>query len=80
MSVVNLEVPDETAGQVVLVTQDARERAIVVLRYFEDLTEVQAAELLGCSVGTVKRQNHLALARLRALAPSLALDPAGASS
>src|SRR5688572_20834756 len=31
-----------------------RQRAVVVLRYFEDLTEAQTADLLGCSVGTVK--------------------------
>jgi DNA-directed RNA polymerase specialized sigma24 family protein len=36
-----------------------------VLRYFEDLTEAQAADALGCSVGTVKSQSHKALARLR---------------
>jgi RNA polymerase sigma factor (sigma-70 family) len=49
-----------------------RMRAVVVLRYFEDLTEVQTAELLGCSVGTVKSQASKALAKLRidpALAP-----------
>lgn len=54
-----------------------KQRAIVVLRHYEDLTEAQTAELLGCSVGTVKRQNHLGLARLRTLAPGLALDPPG---
>lgn len=43
----------------------ARQRAVVVLRYFEDLTEAQVAELLNCSVGTVKSQNARALAKLR---------------
>jgi RNA polymerase sigma-70 factor (sigma-E family) len=43
----------------------ARQRAVVVLRYFADLTEAQAASALGCSVGTVKSQTARALARLR---------------
>ncbi len=49
-----------------------KQRAVIVLRFWEDLTETQAAETLGCSVGTVKSQVHHALARLRALAPELA--------
>lgn len=48
-----------------------RQREVVVLRYFEDLTEVQTAELLGCSVGTVKSQCSKALAKLR-IDPALA--------
>lgn len=42
-----------------------RQRAVLVLRYFDDLTEVQAAQILGCSVGTVKSQASRALAKLR---------------
>ena len=42
-----------------------RQRAVVVLRYVEDHTEVETARLLGCSVGTVKSQCHRALSKLR---------------
>ena len=42
-----------------------RQRAIVVLRYHEDLTETQVAALLGVSAGTVKSQASRALAKLR---------------
>ncbi|MCW2853449.1 MAG: polymerase sigma factor, partial [Nocardioides sp.] len=42
-----------------------RQRAVVVLRYFDDLTERETAQLLGISVGTVKSHARDALARLR---------------
>src|ERR1700722_19504070 len=42
-----------------------RQRTVLVLRYFHDLTEAQAAELLGCSPGTVKSNASRGLARLR---------------
>jgi RNA polymerase sigma-70 factor (sigma-E family) len=42
-----------------------RQRVTLVLRYFEDLTEAQVAETLGCSVGTVKSTTSRALERLR---------------
>ena len=44
-----------------------RQRSVLVLRYFEDLSEAQIAEALGCSVGTVKSQAARGLARLRQL-------------
>jgi RNA polymerase sigma-70 factor (sigma-E family) len=45
-----------------------RQRAVLVLRYFEDLTEAQTATMLGCSIGTVKSQGARALTRLREIA------------
>lgn len=50
----------------------AKQRTVLVLRYYEDLTEVQAAQVLGISVGTVKSSTRQALGRLRTLAPHLA--------
>lgn len=55
------------------------QRAVVVLRYFDDLTERDTAEVLRVSVGTVKSQNAAALARLRTGAPEL-LDLIGGPS
>ncbi|MER5420730.1 SigE family RNA polymerase sigma factor [Streptosporangium roseum] len=49
----------------------ARQRAVLVLRYYEDLPEAEVAGILGCSVGTVRSTAHRSLARLRELAPEL---------
>ena len=57
-----------------LSTLAPRQRAVLVLRYFEDLSEAQTAELLGCSVGTVKSTASRGLTRLQAaLSPNLSL-------
>jgi RNA polymerase sigma-70 factor (sigma-E family) len=48
-----------------------RQRAIIVLRFYEDLTEVATAEVLGISPSTVKSQTRAALQRLRERAPQL---------
>ncbi|GAA1717448.1 SigE family RNA polymerase sigma factor [Kribbella sp. NPDC056951] len=57
-----------------------RQRAALVLRYYEDLTEAQTAEVLDCAVGTVKSQVSIALSKLRARLGDdvLPLDTAGA--
>lgn len=46
-------------------TLPPRQRAVVVLRYWEDLSEQQAAEVLGCSPGNVKSQASRGLRKLR---------------
>ncbi|TDC52297.1 SigE family RNA polymerase sigma factor [Jiangella ureilytica] len=49
----------------------ARQRTVVVLRFFADLSEADAAAAMGCSVGTVKSQTARALARLRTVLPAI---------
>jgi RNA polymerase sigma-70 factor (sigma-E family) len=53
----------------VVQTLPRKARAVVVLRYYEQLTEAETAEALGISVGTVKSQASRALATLRERAP-----------
>jgi RNA polymerase sigma-70 factor (sigma-E family) len=56
-------------------TLPPRQRAVLVLRYFEDLSEAQVAELLGCSLGTVKSTASRGLTRLQAaLSPDISLS------
>jgi RNA polymerase sigma-70 factor (sigma-E family) len=71
------EVPDPAADPAVTIGERSallkalgalppRQRTVVVLRYWEDLSDAQAAALLGCSASTVRSQAARALAKLRA--------------
>ncbi len=67
-----LSTPDGTAGVAqredlwtLLRGLPARTRAVVVLRYWEDRSEADTADILGCSVGTVKKLASVGLTRLR---------------
>ena len=59
------EVAVRVAVQGALRSLSDRQRAVVVLRVFDDLTEAQAAQVLGCAIGTVKSTMARAVARLR---------------
>ncbi len=60
-----------------LLALPARQRAVIVCRYFDDLSEAETAEVLDMAIGTVKSQAHRALAALRATIPQLELQPSG---
>ena len=51
-----------------------KQRAVLVLRYWEHLTEAEAADRLGCSIGTVKSTTSRGLAQLRKLTADWAVD------
>jgi RNA polymerase sigma-70 factor (sigma-E family) len=64
-------VVDRDAIWTAVLALPARQRAVVVLRYYEDLSEAEIAEALGCSRGTVKSQASAAITALRRTAPDL---------
>jgi RNA polymerase sigma-70 factor (sigma-E family) len=64
-------VPTRVVFAAALARLTVKQRAVLVLRYFDDLSEARTAEILGISVGTVKSQTSVALRRLRELAPEL---------
>jgi len=77
--------PDQAAGPVAsaearldlreaLRALPAGKRAVLVLRYLEDLPEAQVADILGCSVGTVRSQTHKAITQLRSVLASADLS------
>jgi RNA polymerase sigma-70 factor (ECF subfamily) len=60
-----VEVADRIVMRQALRALSPGQRAVLVLRFFDDLSEQQTADLLGCSVGTVKSQTSRGLAALR---------------
>ena len=58
----------------------AGKRAVLVLRYLEDLPEAQVASILGCSVGTVRSQTSKAITQLRSVLASAGLSSTEAGS
>ena len=69
------EVADRQALIAALRVLTARQRAVLVLRYFDDLSEQQTADTLGVSTGTVKTTASRAIARLRHIIPALDAEP-----
>lgn len=61
------DVDDRTWLWLCLLQLPVRQRIAIVLRYYEDLTERETAETMGCAVGTVKSQVAAGLAKLRPL-------------
>jgi RNA polymerase sigma-70 factor (sigma-E family) len=59
------DVAVRVAVRTALASLTARQRAVLVLRVFDDLSEVQVAQVLDCAVGTVKSTMSQALAKLR---------------
>jgi RNA polymerase sigma-70 factor (sigma-E family) len=62
---VTVDLRDALVG--LLMQLPPRQRAVIVARYWEELSEAETAEVLGCSAGTVKSQTWRALRRLREL-------------
>jgi len=60
---------DRDATWRLLATLPRRQRAVLVLRYYEDLPDAEIAEVLGCSAATVRSQAARALAKLRTAIP-----------
>ena len=63
-----------------LATLPPRSRAVVVLRYWADLSVDQAADVLGCSPGNVKSQSARALDKLRGVLGDALSDPGSPGS
>ena len=65
-------IEDRLAMRELLMQLGPRQRAVIVLRFYEDLTELETARALNISVGTVKSQTAKAMERLRRAMPQAA--------
>ena len=61
-------------------TLTPRQRAVTVLRFYEDFTDAEAGRVLRCSTATVRSEASHALIRIREAAPGLFVDPADAAA
>jgi RNA polymerase sigma factor (sigma-70 family) len=69
----NVATDDRAAMAVLLAELSMRQRAVVVLRFYEDLDDAAIADILGCSPATVTTHLKRALAHLRSLTSTLDL-------
>jgi RNA polymerase sigma-70 factor (sigma-E family) len=69
--------PDADVLRRALLSLPHGQRTVVVLRHYEDLSEREVAQLLGCSLGTVKSQHARGLAKLRSLVRETSLQRNG---
>lgn len=69
-------VDERTRLEAALARLPARQRAAVVLRYYQDLPERQVAEVLGCPVGTARSLTARGVARLRQLLTEVVVSEA----
>lgn len=72
------DVDERDAMWTALAALPPRQRAVLVLRYYEDLPEAEIARVLDIAPGTVKSQAAKGLARLRTLVPEAGRRPVGA--
>ncbi len=74
-SVTDPDVETRLALRAALLLLADRQRAVIVLRYFDDLTEAATAEVLGLTLGAVKTHARRGLERLRELVPDSVEEP-----
>ena len=74
------ELTDREAMWQLVLTLPTRQRAVIVLRYYEDFDDLAIAEIMNCSTGTVRTHAQRALQKLQASAPLIISTMAGETS